>query len=174
VPGEEGALEVLVLEPGGAPAPGAIVTASRAGDPRIALAATAGEDGRAVLPAGPALAFRGITLRARSGGRAGEWTGALPSAGAAVVRLRPGAAVAGAVRGGRPVSGFTLEVAAQPAPDGWRTLDAHRFAGDRFELSDLPVGPVRLTVRTDDGRRGAAELRLAPGETSRVDVSLDR
>jgi len=43
---------------------------------------------------------------------------------------------------GAAVRGFTVEVASQPAPASWRTVDVHRFAGDRFELGDLPTKRV--------------------------------
>ncbi|HEY6097836.1 MAG TPA: carboxypeptidase regulatory-like domain-containing protein, partial [Anaeromyxobacter sp.] len=104
------------------------------------------------------------------GGRAGWTTLPLPEAGTVAVHLSPGGAVEGIVRGAR--AGFSLRVSSQPASAGWRTLDEHRFAGERFELGDLPPEPLRLEVRTDDGRRGAAELRVAPGETRAVEIAL--
>jgi hypothetical protein len=73
--------------------------------------------------------------------------------------------------GAAPAS-LVVEVASQPAPSGWRTTDVHRFAGTRFALDDVPTGPVRLTVRADDGRRGAAELTLAAGETRALEIAL--
>jgi hypothetical protein len=63
-------------------------------------------------------------------------------------------------------------VSSQPAAGSWRTVDVHRFAGDRFELADLPAEPLRLSVRAADGRRGAAEVRLAPGERRSVEIAL--
>ncbi len=54
----------------------------------------------------------------------------------------------------------------------WRTVDVHRFSGSRFELADLPAQPLRLTVRTDDGRRGEAEVRVAGGETRAVTIAV--
>ncbi|HSD20483.1 MAG TPA: carboxypeptidase-like regulatory domain-containing protein [Anaeromyxobacter sp.] len=169
---EEG-LEVLVLEPGGAPSPGAVVTLARAGDDRIALATSAGEDGRVVLAKEMGLAGAPVTMRARSGGRSGVFTGALPASGVIAVRLERGGAIEGVVRasGAAPRS-LVVEVASQPAASGWSTTDVHRFAGARFALVDLPTGPVRLTVRADDGRRGAAELSLAPGETRALEIAL--
>jgi len=53
-------------------------------------------------------------------------------------------------------------------------LDVHRFAGDRFELGDLPAERLRLAVRADDGRRGEVELRVASGEVRAVEIALDR
>jgi hypothetical protein len=172
VAADEG-VEVVVVEPGGAPSAGAIVTVSRADDAKIALALTAGEDGRVRLgpelrPGGPA-----ITIRARNGGRSGAVTGPLPASGGLLVTLAPGGALDGVIRtGGRAVKSFTLEVTSQPTPEGWRTVDVHRFAGDRFTLGDVPVEPVRLSVRTDDGRRGEALVRLAAGESRGVEITL--
>jgi hypothetical protein len=166
---EEG-VEVLVEEPGGAPSPGATVTLARPDDGRVALATAAGEDGRVTLDARMGMAGRPVTIRARNGGRSGSVTLPLPEAGTVAVRLSPGGAVEGIVRGAR--AGFTLEVSSQPAADGWRTLDVHRFAGERFELGDLPPEPLRLVVRSDDGRRGAAEVRVGPGETRAVEIAL--
>jgi hypothetical protein len=53
-------------------------------------------------------------------------------------------------------------------------VDVHRFAGDRFELGDLPAEPLRLVARTDDGRRGEAELSVGPGEVRTVEIALAR
>lgn len=164
---------VAVLEPGGAPSPGAIVTVSRAGDDRIALATSAGEDGRVVLASDMGLAGASITVRARSGGRTGSWTGVAPADGEVVVRLAPGAALTGVVRArGAPIAGFTLDVASQPVEGGWRTLDEHRFSGDRFELADLPPEPLRLTVRTADGRIGSAETTVASGKSGAIEIPV--
>jgi hypothetical protein len=169
----ERGLEVLVLEPGGAPSAGAVVTLSWPGDGKVALAAAAGDDGRVSLEHDMGLSGGAVTIRARNGGRSGAFTGRLPASGTVLVRLAPGGALSGVVRAaGGPVSGFTLEVASGPSPKGWRTLDVHRFAGDRFELGDVPAEPLRLAVRTDDGRRGEAEVRLGAGEARTLEVAL--
>jgi hypothetical protein len=171
----EDGVEILVLEPGGAPSPGAVVTLSRADESAVAFATSAGEDGRVVLGAKMGLAGRRVAIRARNGGRSGAATLDLPASGTVPVTLSPGGVVQGRVRtaGGTPV-GFTVEVASQPAPAGWRTVDVHRFAGDRFELADLPAEPLRLVVRADDGRRGQAELTVAPGQVRTVEIALAR
>jgi hypothetical protein len=163
-------IELLVLEPGGAPSPGAIVTLSRPDDGRVALATSAGEDGRAVV-AGEGIAGREVTIRARNGGRTVAATLTLPAAGTVPLRLAPGGAVEGVVRGAGP-SGFTVEVSSQPAAGAWRTVDVHRFAGDRFELGDLPAEPLRIAVRADDGRRATAEVQVVSGETRALELAL--
>jgi hypothetical protein len=168
-PREAGA-EILVLEPGGTPSPGATVTIARPDDGRIALATVAGDDGRLVIDRGMGISGRQVTVRARNGGRSGSTTLVLPEAGTVAIHLAAGATVAGLVRGAR--GGFTLEVASQPAAGGWRTLEVHRFAGDRFEVGDLPPEPLRLVARADDGRRGAVEVRVAAGERKAVEIAL--
>ena len=90
------------------------------------------------------------------------------------MQLERGGAIAGAVRarGAEPRS-VVVEIASRPSADGWRITDVHRFPGAKFELADVPTGPLRLTVRADDGRRGAAELSLASGETRTLEIRLE-
>jgi hypothetical protein len=172
-PPAAGGIAVLVVEPGGAPSPGAEVTLSRPGEGSAAFAAAAGEDGRLALPAGASLAGREAAVHARNGGRVGTWEGTLPGGGTVTVRLAAAGAVAGRVRGDGPaISGFTLEVASRPAAGAWRTADVHRFSGDRFTLGDLPAEPVRIVVRAEDGRRGEAEVTLAAGETRPLEIAV--
>lgn len=171
--GEETGVSVRVREPGGAPSAGAVVTLSRAGDPRVALATTAGEDGRAIVSARMGIGGRDVTVHAKSGGRTGEWTGPFPESGELVVALRPGAVVEGIITVREsPVRGGTVEVAVQHAPGTWRPLEVAPFRGDRFELADLPPEPVRLTLRSDDGRHATVEVTLAPGEVRQVELRL--
>jgi hypothetical protein len=172
---EEGVVEILVLEPGGAPSAGAVVTLARPGDSTVALATSAGEDGRVALGRDMGLAGRPVVVRARNGGRTGTVAVDLPPAGTVPVTLAAGGAVHGVVRArGGAVSGFTVEVTSQPAAAGWRTLEVHRFAGDRFEIGDVPAEPLRLLVRTEDGRHGQADLRVAAGEVRDVEIALVR
>jgi hypothetical protein len=172
-PAREVGPEIVVLEPGGAPSPGATVTLARPDDGRVALAATAGEDGRVGIDARMGLAGREVAIRARNGGRAATRTVTLPEAGEVIVRLSPGGAIRGVVRGdGRPPRGFTLELASQPAPGSWRTVDVHRFAGDRFDVADVPPEPLRLAVVTEDGRRGEAVVSVASAEVRTIEVIL--
>jgi hypothetical protein len=162
-----------VLEPGGAPSPGAEVTLGRPGETTVALATAAREDGRVVLAADMGLGGKEASVRARNGGRIGTWVGTLPERGTLAVTLAPAAAVQGLVRsGGAPVTGLTVEVSSRPGAGAWRTADVHRFAGDRFVLGDLPAEPVRIVVRTGDGRRGEAEVALQPGATLPLEISL--
>jgi hypothetical protein len=168
-------LAILVVEPDGAPSPGAVVSLARAGDPRLALATPAAADGRVGLAKEMGLAGVPVDLQARNGGRTGRWSGTLPESGVVTVRLAPAGGVEGkvvAARGKAP-AGFVVTVSSQPAPRAWRTVAEHRFTGDAFALPDLPPEPLRLSVRTDDGRRGIAEVTLAPGETRSLKIGVE-
>jgi hypothetical protein len=171
---DAGELEIVVVEPGGAPSPGAEVTLGRPGDATVALATAAGDDGRVALGADMGLGGREASVRARNGGRIGTWAGTLPERGTVAVKLSPPGAVEGVVRApaGARVSGFTLEISSRPGAGAWRTVDVHRFAGDRFTLGDLPAEPVRIVVRTADGRRGELEVELGAGETRPVEIAI--
>jgi hypothetical protein len=171
---DEAGVAIRVLEPGGAPSPGAAVQVTRAGDTRVAFAATTGDDGMLVLAAALGMAGQPVTLTARSGGRTGAFTGTLPSAGELSLRLSPGGAVEGTVAGDGDAGGVTLEVAWAPSPGGWRTIDVLRLRGERFDLGDLPPEPVRLTARAPDGRVAQAELTPAPGQVTKVTLTLQR
>lgn len=161
---------VRVLEPGGAPSPGAAVQVARAGDTRIAFAASAGDDGVLRLDDDLGMTGQAVTLTARNGGRLGAFTGTLTAGGEVAVRLSPGGAVEGTVAGAR--GGVTLEVASAPSPGGWRTVEVLRLRDGRFDLGDLPAEPVRLTARADDGRVGQAEVTPVPGQVAKVTVTL--
>jgi hypothetical protein len=159
-----------VVEPGGAPCPGALVVATS--QERMIAAAYADEDGRAVLERLPG-DRTGLAVRARQGGRSG---GPVPLAPAVTVVLQPGAALAGRVvgRGGAPVAGFSLELT--PTLDealGFGAPVRLEFAGDRFEVPDAPLGPVRVVARTPDGRRGEAVAEVVEGGGAELTVPLD-
>jgi hypothetical protein len=93
-----------------------------------------------------------------------------------VVRLRKPGALRGrisAVRG-PPVQGFDVEVARRK--DGIIPsvqLDSRPFTGDSFEMVDLPTGTLDLRVQTPDGRIGTATVRVTPGQTAGVEISVD-
>jgi len=113
-----------------------------------------------------------VSLAVRNGGRTGTFTGPLPASGEVVVRLQAGGSVEGTLQGGGPVASFTLTVSAEPSPGGWRTIEVLKLQGQRFDLGDLPPEPVRLVARTDDGRAGDVEVRLAPGQVVQVSILL--
>jgi hypothetical protein len=112
-----------------------------------------------------------VTLRASAGGRRGELTTTLPSEGQVTVRLTPGASLEGTVVGGAGAR-YRVTVETEHGPGVFRPYEAQDGAGEAFELADLPPGPVRISVRTADGRAGRAEVRLAAGEAGRITIPL--
>jgi hypothetical protein len=167
-------LVLQILEPDGQPSAGAVVTLGRPGDAKLALATAAGADGQVALAKEMGLGGAAAEVRAHNGGRTGAWTGTLPEAGAVTVKLSPAGALEGAVvaKGGKAPAGFVLTIASQPAPQAWRTLVEQRFTGDRFAVPDLPPEPLRLLVKTDDGRTGAIVVSPAAGATTSVEVPV--
>jgi protocatechuate 3,4-dioxygenase beta subunit len=175
-PPEQDRLTVEVREPGGAPAPGALVFVARAGGGRGAAVVLADEAGRLEISGRDGQpASQGLSLGARSGGRTAPL--APVAAGAtAVVQLRPAAEVRGrVVEGGRPVSGFHL---ALELPDeealGLDLGLGRELPGSTFDLADVPAGALRLTATTPDGRTGAVEASVAPGAAAQVVIELRR
>ncbi|MFL5263778.1 MAG: carboxypeptidase regulatory-like domain-containing protein [Anaeromyxobacteraceae bacterium] len=178
---------VHVVEPNGTGSAGTLVMITTADDLHNAGSGLTDEDGMAHID----LSEGGNLLaRAFRGGRVG---GPVPLAtsGTTVVKLRAASQLRGHVvaSDGTPAIGFTLEVMSL-AEDAWvasgtggsagmkgaRGVEAPRkleFGGDRFELADVPGGPVRVSVRTPGGRTGHIDFDLAPGQTREVEVVLD-
>jgi carboxypeptidase family protein len=185
--GPGSAAVVQVLDSGRSGSAGALVMITAGDDLRSAGSGVTDEDGFARVE----LAERGsLKVRAYRGGRVG---GPVPlaSGGPTVVTLREAAQLRGRVVApdGPPVAGFTLELAAlgddasvagslggaagARSAHGVLAPRAFEFGGDRFELADVPAGPVRIQVRTPGGRAGLAELSLAPGELREAEVLLE-
>ncbi|MFY1831138.1 MSCRAMM family protein [Myxococcus fulvus] len=168
LPLQEGALAGVVVGPEGAPSPGAAILvrgtafeARRVADPfgRFSLH----------VPADGELEVRVL--------RGGQW---------AVVRSRPdthltirlseGARVLGTVKGAR-VTDEPLHVSARSesfdvlGSDG---LLGMQFRGERFELVDVPAGPLRILVSDRSGVRGTANVVVPPGQTALVTIELSR
>jgi hypothetical protein len=51
-------------------------------------------------------------------------------------------------------------------------MEARPFTGDTFEIMDLPVGTLELRAITSDGRSGKTTVRIAPGQTSNVEIAV--
>jgi len=115
------------------------------------------------------------TLYAKWEGEQGERRGVRLGSTGTVVRLVKAAALRGQVVAtrGPPVQGFEVQaqIGRPDSPPEYRSR-RRPFAGDTFELVDLPAGPFQLQVRTSDGRSGKAEVRLEPGQTAQVQVSV--
>ncbi|MBN1210031.1 MAG: carboxypeptidase regulatory-like domain-containing protein [Myxococcaceae bacterium] len=165
-----------VLEPSGAPSPYATVMGIQGGgDFPMAVPAQADEEGRFILPPRP----RGsppLELVAHNGGRVAELSGA--SEGTEhTLRLRPAATLRGRVvaRHGVAPTGFSLQLLQE---DGsvlpWlaRGGSERHFTGDTFALYDAPALPLRVSVRTTDGRTGEATVTLSPGQSAELEVPL--
>jgi Carboxypeptidase regulatory-like domain len=116
-----------------------------------------------------------VFLRASSRSEEGEVRDVLVGSRGVVVRLQPDAALRGRLvpTRGPPVQGFELYAKQEP---GTRALfprgDSRPFVGDSFELVDVPVGALDLWVRTSDGRSGKAQVRLEPGRTVNVEITV--
>jgi hypothetical protein len=180
-PGEKAdgsGVQGIVLEPDGTPSLGALVTMAFERPRSMSRVDPTDPAGRFSFSfeewdeVAPSTRMR---LSARNGGRTGEVQGVKPGEKSVVVRLRPAASVRGQVvrsSGGAPVKGFTvaLEVQGQgffPGAGGpWE------FAGNRFELRDVPAGPVKLRVQTPDGSTGEAQVSPSPGAVAEVEVAV--
>jgi len=150
------------------------VTLARPGENLLGLATPADKRGRLLVAKEMGLAGNRVELHARNGGRTGEWSGTFPADGTVTVRLSQAGTILGKlVSPKRPIGGFVLTVASQPGRGAWRTESEQRFTGEALAVPDLPPGALRLTVRADDGRRGSAEVELAPGDKQELEVRLD-
>ncbi|XXF77422.1 carboxypeptidase regulatory-like domain-containing protein [Myxococcaceae bacterium GXIMD 01537] len=173
---EDEGLRGVVLEPSGAPSPGATVAALQGGDFPMTVTVRTDEDGRFGLPPRGASAPP-LDLRAYNAGRLGEADGAREGGEGAVIRLRAAAQVRGRVvaRSGAAPEGFTLRVLeADGSVPAWASPGTaeRTFTGHTFVLYDAPAQALKLAVRTSDGRVGEAAVTLSPGEVTEVEVLL--
>jgi hypothetical protein len=164
-----------VLEPSGAPSPYATAVALQRGDFAMALPVEADEEGHFIFPPRGADATP-LDLIAHNAGRVGEFSGAREDT-EVTIRLRPAATLRGRVvaRTGAAPTGFSLQLFQK---DGstlpWleRSNPERTFTGDTFELYDAPGLPLRVSVRTTDGRTGEAQVTLTPGQSAEIEVRL--
>ncbi len=174
-----GEIQGLVLEPDGAPSPGAFVTLSvgDSGMIRGGLAIT-DEQGHFSLSLPPGMgadAEGQLSLSARNGRRQGKLPAVRPGARQVVVKLQPAASVQGRVvreDGQAPVRGFTLSL--QPRGPEHLPMEENvwEFPGDRFELREVPAEPLELVARTADGARGEALIGPEPGAVEVVEIFI--
>ncbi|WP_224244415.1 carboxypeptidase regulatory-like domain-containing protein [Hyalangium gracile] len=103
-------------------------------------------------------AARAVTIDAVSGGR--QLTvqlRALPTLQGRLVHAR-----------GAPIQQVMLNIL---SPESMNPLKSYRFAGDRFELPEFPLGPNLLVVNAD-GMRAALLLDLQPGERKVLELPV--
>jgi hypothetical protein len=173
--GDDQGVRGTVLEPSGAPSPYATAVALQRGDFAMALPVEADEEGHFIFPPRGADATP-LDLIAHNAGRVGELSGAREDT-EVTIRLRPAATLRGRVvaRTGAAPTGFSLQLFQK---DGstlpWleRSNPERTFTGDTFELYDAPGLPLRVSVRTTDGRTGEAQVTLTPGQSAEIEVRL--
>ncbi len=173
--GDDRGVRGTVLEPSGAPSPYATTVALQRGDFPMALPVEADEEGHFVFPPRGANATP-LDLIAHNAGRVGELSGAREDS-EVTIRLRPAATLRGRVvaRTGAALTGFSLQLLQK---DGstlpWleRGNPERTFTGDAFAIYDAPALPLRVSVRTTDGRTGEAQVTLTPGQSAELEVTL--
>jgi hypothetical protein len=160
----------LVLNSRGEPAAGASVTLS---SDELFESEEADARGHFSMKSSLASAGTAVILHAESEAEEGQVTGVRAGSKGTVIRLLKAAALRGRVSAaaGPPVQGFELElVSTNPSVSVVGTR--RPFAGDTFELVDLPLGELELLVRTLDGRCGKGTVQLQTGQTSTVELSV--
>ncbi|MFL5357062.1 carboxypeptidase regulatory-like domain-containing protein [Archangium sp.] len=170
---DERGLRGVVLEPSGAPSPHALVVATQGGDFPFSVTQEANDEGHFSFP--PHGQPTALTLQAYNAGRLSEPAPVRDGSSEQRLQLRPSATLRGRVvaRSGAVPSGFTLRLlnADGSAPE-WARDTQRTFPGSEFLLTDAPGQPLKLSVRTTDGRTGEASVSLAPGQRADVEVPL--
>jgi hypothetical protein len=114
-------------------------------------------------------------VTARKGGRASLPAEVAEASREVVVELRQAASVEGRLLapGAPRVNIFAVDVETPGASEGpLGGTNRRHFSGDRFAVSELPSGSVRLIATTPDGRAGEISLSLAPGESVEHDIEV--
>jgi len=162
----------VVLNSRGEPVPEASVTLED--DDELYASADTDGRGRFTLKTATASMDKLGALRAELGPEEGVLQNVRVGSRNVVVRLQKAAALRGRIIAARgaPVQGFELRVDRVDETSGHSRVDSRPFAGDTFELVDLPTGAFLLRVRTSDGRSGKATVQIAPGQTGTVELSV--
>jgi hypothetical protein len=170
--GDLGVVDGVVLEPDGAPSPGAEVFL-RAADTEIVARVTAGDDGAFHVEP---LSGAPVVAAAFNGGRSGS-ASLDGSSGPVLVRLGRAASLSGRLIAARVPESFEVIsfVRDYPAPmlaRSWQSWSPHRFTGDHFRLDDLLPGKRTVSITTDDGRFGETSVVLKGGDEGEVTIDL--
>jgi hypothetical protein len=157
----------------GEPVPDASVTLDDGDELYASTSTDAG--GQFTLRTALSSAGTAVTLRASSDAEEGDVKNVRVGSQNVVVRLQKAGALRGRISASRgpPVQGFELRVvrlAEGSSPH--EAMDSRPFTGDTFEMVDLPAGPLELRANTSDGRSGKAIVRITPGQTSSVEISV--
>jgi protocatechuate 3,4-dioxygenase beta subunit len=154
-----------VLEPGAAPATGAVVWI---GSPGAGLQATQSDPEGAFslsyAAAGP------VQVNARIGGRTGNATVTAPASDA-VIQLQPAASLHGRLVGEPAPESFGVTTSQRTFLPGGSSAE-QQFANATFDLDDVAPGQIALHVKTVDGRVGDAQVTAGAGESKAVEVLL--
>ncbi|PTL82955.1 carboxypeptidase regulatory-like domain-containing protein [Vitiosangium sp. GDMCC 1.1324] len=170
---DERGLRGLVLEPSGAPSPYAVVVATQGGDFPFSVTQEANDEGHFSFP--PHARPTTLTLQAYNAGRLSEPAHVTDGSTEQKLQLRPAATLRGRVvaRSGAAPSAFTLRLLnADGSAPAWASDTPRTFPGDEFLLTDAPAQPLKVSVRTHDGRTGEASVTLSPGQRADVEVPL--
>ncbi|WNG42539.1 PDZ domain-containing protein [Archangium violaceum] len=171
---DERGLRGLVLEPSGAPSPHAVVVATQGGDFPFSITQQANGEGHFSFP--PHGQPTTLTLQAYNTGRLSEPTPVTNGSSEQRLQLRPAATLRGrvvAARNGPPPSGFSLRLLnADGSVPEWARDAQRTFPGNEFLMTDAPAWPLRVSVRTTDGRTGETQVTLSPGQRADVEVLL--
>ncbi|MBL0692535.1 carboxypeptidase regulatory-like domain-containing protein [Comamonas sp. JC664] len=167
-------IRVTVLEPNGAPSIAATVMAGDVGSNEILMEDVTDAAGQVTVVA-DSVSGRALRIWATNGGRRGELPSVAVSQEAVSLQLAAAGRLVGTVRsaGGREVDGFRLAVSGTRSDEDFLTVQELEFAGARFHVDDVPVGPLRVTATLADGRAGTVEAVSTSGGTTQVDVVVE-
>lgn len=160
-----------VLEADGTPSPLAQVAFFSQARGWMIAAESADESGQFQLDRPRADLPDSFEVQAQSRGRMGV-ANVGPGETQVVVKLLSGSTLRGHLRSsGAPVETFTVtyRILGRSFGGGAQSLD---FAGETFELQDLPPGALELSIQTRDGRSGEGEVTIRTGEPAQLDVTL--
>ncbi len=166
-------LRGVVLEAAGAPSVGAMVSYTPAGG-RSTGTALSDDEGRFEVHS-PDWNEGQVILVAQNGGRKARAV-VDSKAGEVTLTLEAAASISGRflLTSAAPQNGFIVfaRVAAAEGTSVSLGRGEWRFPEAVFRIPDAQPGLTDLTVRTEDGRTGAAQLRVIAGEDNTVEIRI--
>ena len=171
----DAAVTGVVLEPGGEPSVGAMVSISgTTPGQRTRMMVPTDEEGKFTV-AGSRAQLGALQISATNGGRAAKVLVAAEQT-QVTVQLQSGGSLKGRVTGagGTAVQGFSITVSATGGGRfggaGGQQLE---FAADTYSIDDVPAGDVRVSVKTRDDRAGDATGAVIAAQANQLDVVLN-